>query len=73
MDKIQLSTKEFIKKDIPKFGSGDTLSVDVRVREGSKERIQKFEGVVIARHGGCLLYTSPSPRDATLSRMPSSA
>ena len=52
MDKIQLSTKEFIKKDIPKFGSGDTLSVDVRVREGSKERIQKFEGVVIARHGG---------------------
>ena len=52
MDKIQLSTKEFIKKDIPNFGSGDTLSVDVRVREGSKERIQKFEGVVIARHGG---------------------
>jgi large subunit ribosomal protein L19 len=52
MDKLHQATKEFIKNDIPDFGSGDTLSVDVRVREGSKERIQKFEGVVIARHGG---------------------
>ena len=43
MDKIQYATKEFIRKDIPEFGSGDTLSIDVRVREGSKERIQKFE------------------------------
>jgi len=58
MDKIKEATKEFLKEDIPEFGSGDTLSVDVRVREGAKERIQKYEGVVIARHGGNSLDAS---------------
>jgi large subunit ribosomal protein L19 len=65
MDKIQQATKEFIKEDIPEFGSGDTLSVDVRVREGSKERIQKFEGVVISRHGGNGLDASFTLRKIT--------
>tara|TARA_B100001250_G_C19625094_1_gene711168 strand:- start:240 stop:587 length:348 start_codon:yes stop_codon:yes gene_type:complete len=51
MNKIEEATKEFIKKDIPDFGSGDTISVEVKVREGNKERLQKYEGVVIARHG----------------------
>jgi len=36
-------------KEIPKFGAGDTLRVDVKVREGERERIQAFEGVCIAR------------------------
>nr|WP_304665244.1 50S ribosomal protein L19 [Kordiimonas sp. SCSIO 12603] len=36
-------------KEIPTFGAGDTLRVDVKVREGERERIQAFEGVCIAR------------------------
>ena len=75
MNKVQDATKEYLKKDIPEFDTGDTLVVSVLVREGNKERVQNFEGVVIGRRAGstCLLYTSPSPRDRTRSRMPSSA
>ncbi len=40
-----------IREDIPVFRPGDTVVVDVKVREGEKERIQRFEGVVIARKG----------------------
>ena len=50
MDKIQEATKNYIKSKTPKFNSGDTVAVNVKVREGNKERIQRFEGVVIARH-----------------------
>lgn len=42
--------EEQIKKDIPDFRAGDTLIVHFKIREGAKERIQKFEGVCIARH-----------------------
>ena len=38
-----------LREDIPEFGAGDTIVVDVRVREGNRERIQAFEGVVIAK------------------------
>ena len=65
MNKIQEATKEFLKNDIPEFSSGDTLSLDVRVREGAKERIQKYEGVVIARHGGKNLDASFTVRKVT--------
>ncbi len=45
--------REYLKEDIPTFRAGDTVRVNVRVREGEKERIQAFEGVVIGRkHGG---------------------
>jgi large subunit ribosomal protein L19 len=45
--------KEYLREDIPDFRPGDTLRVNVRVREGDKERIQAFEGVCIGRkHGG---------------------
>ena len=37
-----------LKSDVPEFGSGDTLVVQVKVREGNRERLQAFEGVVIA-------------------------
>lgn len=40
------------RKDMPAFGSGDTVEVHVRIIEGNKERIQVYTGVVIARHGG---------------------
>ncbi|MEP0773948.1 MAG: 50S ribosomal protein L19 [Acidobacteriota bacterium] len=44
--------KEQMRQDVPDFGPGDTVRVHVRVREGEKERVQVFEGVVIARRGG---------------------
>ncbi|MCF4112920.1 MULTISPECIES: 50S ribosomal protein L19 [Dethiosulfovibrio] len=51
--RINLIEQKFIRQDVPQFRSGDTVKVHVRVREGSRERIQMFEGVVIARkHGG---------------------
>ncbi|HSA55797.1 MAG TPA: 50S ribosomal protein L19 [Gemmatimonadaceae bacterium] len=43
--------KEWLRKDVPPFRPGDTLRVNVRVREGDKERLQAFEGVCIARRG----------------------
>lgn len=41
-----------IRKDVPEFRVGDTVRVDVWVKEGKKERIQSFEGLVIAKRGG---------------------
>ena len=43
--------KEWMRAKIPAFRAGDTLRVNVRVREGEKERLQAFEGVCIARRG----------------------
>ena len=51
MNKLQQVESEYLRKDIPEFRSGDTLKVHVKVREGDKERIQIFQGVVIARRG----------------------
>lgn len=42
---------ESLKSEVPEFGIGDTVKVDVNIKEGEKERIQVFEGVVIARKG----------------------
>ncbi|MFW6202192.1 MAG: 50S ribosomal protein L19 [Gemmatimonadota bacterium] len=52
MDILQEVQKEQIRDDLPDFGAGDTVRVNVRVREGDKERLQAFEGVCIARKGG---------------------
>ena len=52
MNKIHKATKEYLKQDIPDFDTGDTLVVSVLVREGNKERVQNFEGVVIGRRAG---------------------
>lgn len=41
--------KEQMEKQIPKFGPGDTVSVKVKVKEGNRERLQAFEGVVLAK------------------------
>jgi large subunit ribosomal protein L19 len=43
--------KEWMRSDVPPFRPGDTLRVNVRVKEGDKERTQAFEGVCIARRG----------------------
>ncbi|MBC6428433.1 MAG: 50S ribosomal protein L19 [Cellvibrionales bacterium] len=46
---IQELEKEQMSKKIPDFGPGDTVVVQVRVKEGNRERLQAFEGVVLAR------------------------
>ena len=46
---IQEIEQEQLRKDIPEFGAGDTVVVQVRVSEGSRERLQAYEGVVIAK------------------------
>ncbi|WP_166238333.1 50S ribosomal protein L19 [Paenibacillus turpanensis] len=52
MNIIAELTKEQLRTDIPAFRPGDTLKVHVKVKEGNRERIQLFEGVVIKRRGG---------------------
>ena len=46
---IEQIDNEQLKSDVPEFGAGDTVVVQVRVREGNRERLQAYEGVVIAR------------------------
>ena len=50
-------TKSYMKNDLPEFRAGDTVKVHVRIKEGDKERIQVFEGLVIYRHGGGISAT----------------
>ena len=51
MNKLDAVVAGQLKTDVPDFASGDTLSVHTKVREGDKERLQIFEGVVIKRKG----------------------
>jgi len=57
MNKIKPVIEHQLKTDVPDFGPGDTVSIDVRVIEGGKERIQKFEGIVIGRKGSDISET----------------
>ncbi len=57
MNIVQQITQEQLRKDLPSFRPGDTLKVHVKVIEGSRERIQVFEGVVIKRRGGGISET----------------
>jgi len=52
MNKLQAIEANYLRDEIPEFRPGDTVKVHVRVVEGGKERIQIFQGVVIARRGG---------------------
>ena len=56
IDKIEKNQMDKIssERNIPEFGAGDTIKVDVKIIEGDKERIQAFEGLCIARSGGGL-------------------
>ena len=54
MNKVDLIERTRLRKDIPPFRPGDQVKVHVKVREGGRERLQVFEGVVIARRGGGL-------------------
>ena len=57
MNRTDLIDQASLRTDVPDFGPGDTLKVHVRVIEGSKERVQVFQGVVLRRQGGGLQET----------------
>ena len=52
MGKIEQLEKEAMRLDVPAFASGDTVKVHVKIKEGEKERIQAFQGVVISKRKG---------------------
>ena len=53
MDLVKALNSQYMKEELPEVKVGDTVRVHVRIKEGSRERIQVFEGTVIARkHGG---------------------
>ena len=53
MDLVKILSEQYMKKELPEMNVGDTVRIMVRVKEGNRERIQVFEGTVIAKkHGG---------------------
>ena len=52
--RITLIEKKFLRNDLPEFRPGDNVKVHVKVKEGNRERIRGFEGIVIARQKGGL-------------------
>lgn len=57
MNKIEAFTNEQLKKELPVIRIGDSVRVHNRIKEGNRERIQLFEGTVIAKHGGGISET----------------
>ena len=54
---LQAFTNEQLKTEIPVVNVGDTIRIHNRIKEGARERIQMFEGTVIAKHGGGISET----------------
>ena len=54
MNVIQMIEQDYVKSDIPAFNVGDTVRVHIKIKEGSRERIQVFEGFVLKRQNGGL-------------------
>jgi len=52
METIRQIEREMMRLDLPAFATGDTVKVHVKIKEGEKERIQAFQGVVISKRGG---------------------
>ena len=52
MEKIKQLQREMMRLDLPDFGPGDTVKVHVKIKEGEKERIQVFQGVVVGKRRG---------------------
>ena len=57
MDKIKAFVSEQLKTEVPSFEIGDTVRIDNKIKEGARERIQVFEGTVIAKRGGGISET----------------
>ncbi len=57
MNALKLISQNSMKSELPKFNIGDTVKVSVNIREGERERIQVFEGTVIAQNGSGISET----------------
>ena len=57
MDALKMISENSLKSEVPQFSVGDTVKVHVKIREGDRERIQVFEGTVIARKGSGISET----------------
>ena len=57
MELLKAFTKEQLKTDVPVLNVGDTVKVHNKIKEGTRERIQIFEGTIIAKHGGGISET----------------
>lgn len=57
MDLIKALTNEQLKSEVPELNIGDTVKIHNRIKEGNRERIQMFEGTIIAKHGGGISET----------------
>ena len=57
MDLVKALTNEQLKENVPVLNIGDTVKVHNKIKEGTRERIQMFEGTIIARHGGGISET----------------
>lgn len=57
MDALKIISQASLREEVPQFNIGDTVRVDVNIREGERERIQQFEGTVIARKGSGISET----------------
>ena len=57
MNLVEAFTNEQLKKELPVIRIGDTIRVHNRIKEGNRQRIQMFEGTVIAKHGGGISET----------------
>ena len=57
MDALKLMAADSMKETVPAFAIGDTIRVEVKIREGERERLQAFEGTVIAKRGSGVAET----------------
>ena len=57
MDALKIISQASLREEVPQFNIGDTVRVDVNIREGERERNQQFEGTVIARKGSGISET----------------
>lgn len=57
MDALKLIAQDSLKAEVPQIEIGDTIKIDVKIREGERERIQVFEGTVIAKKGSGISET----------------
>ena len=57
MDALKIIAQDSVKTEVPQFNIGDTIRIGVNIREGDKERVQHFEGTVIAHKGSGVAET----------------
>ncbi|MCI8589777.1 MAG: 50S ribosomal protein L19 [Clostridiales bacterium] len=57
MDLLKAFTQEQLKSEVPELNIGDTVKIHNKIKEGTRERIQMFEGTIIAKHGGGISET----------------